>query len=59
MSAYGLDEKCELYPLRTSKVKNEKHVMLLLIEEDAKNHYLIMLSLSPFIDKKQNWKKYS
>ena len=56
VSVYGLEE--ELYPLRVSKLKSEKHVMLLLIEEDGNRHYVIMQDLSPFINKKHKERTY-
>jgi hypothetical protein len=59
VSVYGLtDEKLELYPLRVSKIKNNKHVMLLLIEDEGNTHYVLMQDLSPFIDKKHKGKTY-
>jgi hypothetical protein len=57
VSVYGLD-KLELYPLRITKVRKEKHEMLLLIEYEGKKYYVILQDLNPFVDKKRDHKTY-
>ncbi len=47
--------KLEICPLRISKLKNDVHIMLLLISNEETNHYVLMKDLSPFVNK--NWKR--
>jgi len=58
INVYGFDEKEELYPLRITKMKKDKHVNLLLISNDETNHYIIMKDLSPFVNKNQQYKSH-
>ncbi|CAF2099008.1 unnamed protein product, partial [Rotaria magnacalcarata] len=59
VNVYGLDEKLEIYPLRITKLKKDKHVDLLLISHDENNHYVLMKELSPFINKTHNGKSFT
>jgi hypothetical protein len=61
VSIYYLDDdssKLELRQLCVSKVMTTKHVMMLLIEEDGVTHYVLMQSLSPFVDQTHHEKTF-
>ena len=58
VNVYGFDEKLELYPLRITKQKKDKHVNLLMISKDSNNHYILMKDLSPFVDQKRHRKSH-
>ena len=60
VNVYGFEEGfLELYLLRISKIVRGKSVMLLLIEDDGNNHYVLMQDPSQFVDKKNKGKTYS
>ena len=58
VSVYGLDKVDGLYPLRVSKERRDKSVMMLMIEQEGNSHYVLMQDLSPFINQTHKRKTY-
>ena len=58
VNVYAFDDKLELYPLRITKIKKSEHVNLLMISEEDNMHYVLMKSLSPFVNKKHKCKTF-
>ena len=48
----------ELCPLRTTKNKNEHVVNLLFLTENNNSHYILMKTLSPFVNKQHHGKTF-
>ena len=58
INVYSLNYCLELCPLRITKTKNKDVVSLLLITNENGCHYVLMRSLSPFINKASHRTKY-
>ena len=58
VSVYGINTADGLYPLRISKERRNKSVMMLMIEQEGNSHYVLMQDLSPFVDQTSRRKTY-
>ena len=57
INVIGYDATDGLYPLRITRDIKERHVNLLLITEEDKNHYCLIRNFSALMSQRVNWQK--